>query len=569
MRWRTNVAVLACLIILAFLSSHGHAWEFALEGSFNSDYEYYMQQGDRGFFGPFNVDRSVGVGGLAPGDYARLNGWVGRQIGRQGNDFAAGSDAVKHGQSLELFPEFRINQAIRFRGKYRLGEYGNPNNSDYLTNTRPGTNIAASDGQWTQWWVVAQTPWGQFVVGKRPEMFGTGLQFNGASNNTTDGVGWIVPYGPLRISWMVRPQWLLQSDTELNTKYNFFNILDKNNLRRLSMRFFVTYQNGPIDAGVNWAPMRWHAGSESQGITSTVAGGVLPGTRPAFNPYDVVLNMGVFYLKYFDGRFFFNTELAYYLETINTLSAALPGPRYRESWRYMVETGLLAGPSTIRFLYAFMPGPDRRAGALINKQPYTNGPGQGAYDVFKPYSYLLGYAYGSGVNAFNINQYGYINAAWVLASRVDYAVAANLQVFGSFLWAERSSHGYPWGYLRPNQTATVTRSLNQAGTAIVDSIVWTPILTYRQHAGAPNIPDTALGWEITTGFNWKLLDRYTLGGILSYWKPGKWFNYACIDRSVPGWDNQTDATPFYPFGTRPDRDIDPVIGGEITLKVDF
>jgi hypothetical protein len=575
------VLVMGCLCLSAVLpTSKAAAWQFQMEGAFNYVYEYYMGQGDEGFFGKFNIDRSVGVGGLAAGDYAKLNGWVGRQIGRQGNDFAAGSDAVKHYQNLELWPEFRLNKAIRFRGKYRLGEYGNPNNSDYLTNTRPGTNIATSDGQWTMWWVVAQTPMGQIVVGKRPEAFGLGLQFNGESNNTTEGAALIAPYGPLRISLAVRPQWLLQPDLELNTRYNFFNILDKNNLRQLSVRLFMTYQAGPLDAGMFWAGMRWHAGTESQGIvvTANTATPNLPGVKGTFYPYDLVMNLGTFYFKYFDGRFFLNTELAYYNETINTLVPALPGPRYKESWRYMAETGFVSGPVKFSTLYAFMPGPDRRAGALINKQPFTQGAGQGAYDVFRPYSYLLGYAYGSGVNAFNINQYGYINAAWVLASRLDYALAANLNVFGTFLWAERTSHGYPWGHLRPNQTATITRVVSGQGTGtnIVDSVTWTPMLTYRQYAKAPNVPDTALGWEVTTGLNWKLLEKFTLSGLFSYWKPGRWFNYACIDRNMPGWDRQTQTPsppaapgPSYPFGVNPNRTIDPVIGGEVSLKVDF
>jgi hypothetical protein len=573
--------VLACLWAgTIFFCSQGNAWEFRLNGAFNYNYEYYMQQGANGFFGPFDIDRSSGIGGLSAGAFARLNGWVGRQIGRQGNDFAAGSDAVKAYQNLELWPEFEITKAIRFKAKYRLGEYGNPNNSDYLTNTRPGTNIAASDGQWTMWWVVAHTPMGHLVVGKRPESFGTGLQFNGENNNTTEGVALIAPYGPFRISFAVRPQWLLQPDLEINTRYNFVNILDKNNLRQLSVRFFLTYQNGPVDAGIFWAGMRWHAGKESQAVTVPFATG-LPGTQATFYPYDVVLDLGTFYLKYFNGRFFFNTELAYFLETANTLSAAVPGPRYKESWRYMAETGVVAGPAKLSFLYAFMPGADRRGGSLINKQPFNQGAGQGAYDVFRPYSYLLGYGYGSGVNAFNINGDGYISAAWVVASRVDYALASNLNVFGSFLWAERSSHGYAWGFLRPNQTATVTRVVNSSASsgagALQDSITWTPALTYKQHAGAPNIPDTGLGWEMTTGFNWQLLDRYTLGWLLSYWQPGKWFNYACIDRSIPGWDKQTSpltgapppVVPSYPFGTNPNRTIDPVVGGEVTLKVDF
>ncbi len=559
--------VLICIVLVSFVPAPASAWEFSMDGAFNYEYEYYGQQGNQGFFGQFNIDRSIGVGGLSAGDYAAVNAWVGRQIGRQGNDFAAGSDAVKAYQNLELWPQFTITKAIRFRGKYRLGAYGEPNNSDYLTNTKPGTNVATSDGQWTMWWVVAQTPLGQIVVGKRPEAFGTGLQFNGASNNTTEGVALVAPYGPLRVSLAVRPQWLLQPDYELNTRYNFFNILDKNNLRQLSVRVFATYQNGPVDMGIFWAGMRWHAGKESQGLIVTVPP-TGASTRNTFNPYDVLLNLGTFYFKYNNGRCFFNTELAYYNEIIDTLVTALPGPRYKESWRYMAETGIVAGPAKVSFLYAFMPGPDRRGGALINKQPYTQGAGQGAYDVFRPYSYLLGYAYGSGVNAFNVNGDGYINAAWVLASRIDYSVAANLNVFSSFLWAERSSHGYGWGFLRPNQTAAAVRNVNAAGT-LVDTVTWTPALTYKQHRNAPNIPDTALGWEVTTGFDWKLLERYTLGGVISCWQPGKWFKYASIDRSIPGWDTQTDSTPTYPFGTNPDRTLDPILGGCVSLTVDF
>ncbi len=563
--WRGLFIFLTKVLVLGLLySSYALAWEFRMDGTFNYNYEYYMQQGPKGFFGPFNVDRSVGVAGLAAGDYANLNGWVGRQIGRSANDFAAGTDAVKAYQNLELWPEFDITKALRFKAKYRLGQYGEPINSDYLTNTRPGVNVATSDGQWTMWWLVAQTPMGQIVVGKRPEAFGTGLQFNGASNNTTEGLALVAPYGPFRFSFACRPQWQLQPDPEINQRYNFFNILDKNNIRRLSVRFFTTYRSGPLDLGVFWAGMRWHAGKETQGIFTTEPP---PGTRAAFNSYDLVMDLGTFYLKYFNGRVFFNTEAAYFLETA-TIATNAPGPRYKESWRYMIETGCVAGPTKVSFLYAFMPGPDRRRGKLINKQPYVQGAGQGAYDVFRPYSYLLGYAYGSGVNAFNINGDGYINAAWTLATRVDHAVAANLNVFGSFLWAERSSHGYGWGFLRPNQTATVSRTLNPAG-AVADSLTWTPAVAYRQHAGAPNIHDTGLGWEAGGGFNWQILDRYTLSGLVSYWRPGKWFNFACIDRSVPGWDRQTGGTPFYPFGANPGRSIDPIIGGEVALQVNF
>jgi hypothetical protein len=554
----------------------GYAAEFGLEAAYHLNYEYYGQQGREGFFGPYDVDRSTltftpggpATNTLAPGSYSSVNSWVGWQVGRATNSFAAGSDAAKHYQNLELVPTVRVNPAVRFRGKYRLGTYGDPNNSDYLTNSRPGTNVTTSDGQWTLWWIVASTPCGDFVVGKRPEAFGLGLQ-NGLNNSTTEGVGWIVNYGPFRFSLMTRPQWNLQPDPTLNAR-NYYNALDKNGLRQLLIRYFTTYREGPLDSGIFYVINRWHCGAESQNTTAL---------RGAYNSYDLVMQMGCVYIKYFDGRFFFNSELACFDEraTVNKTGAlagppasVVTGPRYREAWRFVAEAGVLTGPSKLSLLYAFMPGPDRRAGALINKQPNINAPGNGSYDVFQPYSFLMGYAYGSGVNAFNLNQWGYINEAWVGAARFDYAVAANLNVFGTFLYAERTSHGYPWGYLRPNQTATVTRVVPAAAPgAAVDSVTWTPTLTYRQHPGAPNIPDTALGWEAGVGFDWRLLENYKLSALVAYWRPGRWFNYACIDRAVLGWDDQTDGTPYYPYGVWPDRKIDPLVGVSVNLTVDF
>ena len=53
------------------------------------------------------------------------------------------------------------------------------------------------------------------------------------------------------------------------------------------------------------------------------------------------------------------------------------------------------------------------------------------------------------LHAYNLSGDGYILDAFVLAGRLDYAVAANLNLFGSFFWAQRNSDGYEWGCLRP------------------------------------------------------------------------------------------------------------------------
>jgi len=75
-----------------------------------------------------------------------------------------------------------------------------------------------------------------------------------------------------------------------------------------------------------------------------------------------------------------------------------------------------------------------------------------------------------------------------------------------------------------------------------------------------------LGYEIDLGLEWKLLEGWTAGVVVGYWLPGKWFSYACIDRSVAGW--QTGVAGNF-FGVRPDRGIDPVVGGEFAVTFDF
>ena len=85
-------------------------------------------------------------------------------------------------------------------------------------------------------------------------------------------------------------------------------------------------------------------------------------------------------------------------------------------------------------------------------------------------------------------------------------------------------------------------------------------------AGSPNIPDRALGWEVDAGFDWKLLEGLTSSLVLAYWTPGKWFNYACIDRAVPVWNVPVAANNF---GVRPNKTIDPIFGGAVNMVFSF
>ena len=167
------------------------------------------------------------------------------------------------------------------------------------------------------------------------------------------------------------------------------------------------------------------------------------------------------YLKYNNGRFYFNAEGAWVYWNDRWKSdpnsvIGTPHSHYTEQWRYMVEMGAMCGPAKVSLLNAWTPGPDRRAGILIDRQPAafvwhrTFDRMHGNFNVFRPYSYLFSYNYGGGLGGYYSTGDGYLRDAFVLAARLDYAVAANLNLFGSFFYANRTSNGYSWGCIGPN-----------------------------------------------------------------------------------------------------------------------
>ena len=99
--------------------------------------------------------------------------------------------------------------------------------------------------------------------------------------------------------------------------------------------------------------------------------------------------------------------------------------------------------------------------------------------------------------------------ALVLAARLDYAVAANLNVGLGFFRADRTSNGYSWGCIGPNAgrgafPRTPDGNIN---------------LNLNRYRDSPNIPDGSLGSEIMFSMDWKLLEQLVLGINVAYWKP--------------------------------------------------
>ena len=564
-RCRYNVLRLVMVLVLSLSWGTASAWEFSLEGTLAWEYESYSQLGSKGFFGPYDVDQA-GVP-----DAAVTNAWLGVQVG----ELASGSDNAVATLYMSCVPEIRINKAVRIRGQYYIGSWATPQAdtsegalvaSEYFNSTATGVQRSFSPGYWNTLWITAQTPMGIIVLGKRPQIFGIGTFFDGEDNKSAEPLALVMPLGPFRIGIGTFP-WRGGAG-------RYFDVTDKNNVRHPHMGGFITYRSGPLDVGLITDYVRFRTGPEAleRAVTTAAAQG-----RDTLIPQDVVISAGGAYVKYSNGRLFFNAEFDW-LNLTREHRKSLTGQVFRpgvgaaappadgsgspfsrsyiEHWRFGTEFGAFAGPAKMSFLWAWIPGPDRRHGILIDRQPFLQNSDNTNTSFFRPYSLILGYNYGCGNGSVSPdNGNGYMTDCNVYATRLDCAAAANLNFYGSFLWAERLSKGYGWGFIQPELDATD---------------IPTGAVAYNRKGSvadpAPAIPDNHLGWEIDFGFDWQILEGYVISASFGYWQPGRWFNFACVDRSNPGWKSPL---PGNSFGVNPDRTIDPIFGMEIVVAGEF
>jgi hypothetical protein len=559
-----NAVVSAIAILLtgwfAVTPGSSFAWEFSMDGSFTWEFKLYSQLGSSGFFGIYDVDAAP-----PQGDAASLNGWLGNEIAF--GSITSGSDVSGATMYVSFNPELRINKAIRLRGTYYIGAWDNQPIGgyaggvgrfwapEYFNSTIPGIQSSFSPGFWNIFWLSAQTPWGIVLLGKRPFSFGTGLIFDGEDNTSSESTMLVAPYGPFRIGVIWYP-W--------RRGLAYPALADKNAVRRFHMGAFFTYDAASLSFGSLIEYVTYHFGPESA---------ITQADRATVIPEDDAVCDGTIFTKYDNGRFFFNGEVAWFKQAtrrqrdLNNTQPTIAGsgslfrPTYIDHWRAMTEFGSVVGPGRLSLLWAWVEGPDRRHGILNDRNPDLRGVTQlSNYSVFRPYSILLSWDYGSGNNSLTASvgdigsDNGYMTDANVYAARIDYAVACNLNTYISFFWAERLSHGYGWGYISPNLV----------GGAPDGVVTFEDKGTYSNPS--PAIPDNNLGWEIDIGFAWQLLDGYTISAAFGYWRPGKWFNFACVDRSNPGWKNPN---PGNLWGINPGRSIDPIFGMDLTIVGEF
>lgn len=416
-------ALMVCVVVCPFSAA---VWELSMEGSLLWTYQWYNQRGTQGFFGPYDVDNGAGT------TAANLNFWNGGQFD---TNITTSADAGWSWFNVELLPQIKINEAVRFRGKYRLGTYGQPQPSNYNTQDAPGVNNAFSDGQWTLFWATANTPWGVVGVGKRPWQFGTGLQYDASGAATTESILLVAPYGPFDIGIGFYPYRFTGSSSigygdpydlptymtasGLGFPGQHFSRADRSGSFSKDVLAFARYSGGTLNAGILAAYGSYHIGPEAVLVNSAD-----PLATPPPWALDSDLLHGCVYLKYFNGRFFFAAEAAWLYWTDRYLLTTpvpippplsnpaavygLPNNRYVEQWKYMIETGVTAGPVRVSLLNAYSPGPDRRAGGFIDRQAAAFVRHDvfdrhlANFSIFRQYGYIFCSNYGSGLDAYNL-----------------------------------------------------------------------------------------------------------------------------------------------------------------------
>lgn len=548
---RRVFSIIAAWLLIIIQPVPALAWEFSMAGFYTYQYETYGQLGSRGFFGAYDID--AGGGGpaaAAPGDYASHNGWVGAQMG----GMVTGSDAALSVIFLWADMRLNINNSLKVRGMYHVGSWadffqdissGQLVSIGYRSDTFPGLQRSFSPGYWSNLWLSAKIPWGTVILGKRPNGFGAGLLFD-PLNRTSESISLLVPYGPLTFTGN------LYAAHPHNTHYSsaatlspYYNTADKSGQRSLHYGASVEYSEGNISLGVLGEHLRSHYGPEAA---------VFQLNRDALNTLDTSSLLGIVYGKYSNGRVFANAEM----DLVNAINRK--GPRtgnepdpytYVDHYRLGIEAGLYVGASKLSALYAWISGNDRRNGQLIDRQGRLTGWMADSYastTFFRPYSLIMVYGYGLGTDINADTGDGAIQDASVYGLRLDRAIAANLNVFVSLFRADRVGNGYGWGYLRPDTTGVL------------------PGQVLGEETNGPAIPDRDLGWEVDAGVDWELLEGLNFSFAGGFWRPGKWFNYACVDKAIAGWADPNTAAGW---AVNPAREIDPIWAARISIQGDF
>ncbi|MBI5568527.1 MAG: hypothetical protein HY914_01130 [Desulfomonile tiedjei] len=528
-------------------------------------------------FGPTNVvARNLNTGNaLVNGpmyNLLTLSQRISQQVRIVRGGFSSyGSDALYHETRLTLRPAIKVNPAIRVFGVYNIGGYRNkyhqyigndyqsvlvagylpiqsgvgvpPFERYYSHQTSNNAYDTAAIGSWEQVRATITTPWAIFSIGIKDFPFGTGATLG--ENTRAEAFLTVVPYGPFRILhgvWLARGRgyegWVTSPDSD--HKNSFFQGM------------LMTYNAGEFELGAGTIVRYYHGTPATQTLTNA-------------RDDNTWINLG--YFKFNNGRFFADAEYAWLNVDRYFVGLGGPGPVNNlnsfdgQGYHAFAEAGMMAGPAKLSLMYA------QASGAVLNNKnrllpllgggltdpstlglPYANPrvylPFAINWQAMEPYEFLMFNTYGGGNNggmgvldvSFVTDEHMMMTDGFAFAGRLDYAVASNLNVYGSYIWAHRlEKAGWYIGNTDANGATGIQTGNFSAGALVsnrTNGSNWTNSsgIDFGTTNGFPlrnpYVDDGFIGWEANVGVDWKLLEGMTFKTRYSYWQPGDWFTWA-------------------------------------------
>jgi hypothetical protein len=571
------------VLLFFFVDVPAMAWEFSMHGEYEWQFSYFARTGQNDLFGNVNA-APTNVGLTTIGFSGPWNGTVVPE-----GLSSKGSDGSYSQERFWLWPSLHVNQAVSinsivsiagsFNGPYTGGAnwINVPHRAGWVRaedrTEEFGNSIAVPTIK--ALWVALETPLGQFSFGRRPLPFGVGWSGLHERDTTTTAVMLKVPWGPFNML----AGHVISDTGEFSDPYDTRNVnktpltlvstSDRNELRKWNSIYAIeytgeTFQFGVLNRTITYGSVHGLPVPFATLRDDITASWMFPFLQASYNTQgqqsqntswpvygDGIFMLNVAYLKFQYGRFFFNGEYDQeYLKVTRTGGRGISG--YPKAW--MLEGGLFSGPWRFMVANFYRQGHDRQGGTLDVASPTgqtgTTQVGDswsqfmvmgGGQEAIKPYNFLIGY-FGTGNNSYDPSGYPTYLDFMALAARVDYALASNLGMWASWMYARRASNTGTW-------TGQFTGGIDPPTT----------------HGS--NVPDNNLGQEVDLGLTWKLLENVKWDTTFGIWKPGRWFQSAYTDYSQPNLTK--DALSQISIRVTPDRSIDPIIGMRTGLTVEF